>query len=117
MSVLTQAFWLVVLHFLCDFHLQSDFIARGKQPGSGAKWPWVMTAHAAVQGGAVAVILGPAAGLAETAAHWLIDYGKSKGWLGKGEGSFVIDQVIHLGCKALWIAIFPSAFPAAGFFS
>ena len=50
MTPLDQLFWLVVLHFIFDFQLQSDFIARNKSPGSGHVWPWVLSAHAAGHG-------------------------------------------------------------------
>ncbi|MEL6285145.1 MAG: DUF3307 domain-containing protein [Pseudomonadota bacterium] len=107
MTVFEQAFWLVALHFAADYHLQSDFVATSKVPGTGAIWPWVMTAHAALHGLFVALVLGPWLGLAEFVTHWLIDLAKSRGWLGTGSNGFVIDQSLHLVLKGVWIATAP----------
>ncbi|MEL6244695.1 MAG: DUF3307 domain-containing protein [Pseudomonadota bacterium] len=106
MDLFTKAFWLIALHFVADFHLQSDFVAKNKLPGSVAIWPWVMTAHAALHGAMVGAILGPVFGIAEFAAHWLIDHAKGRGWLGEGQGGFILDQSLHLGLKAVWLGLF-----------
>ncbi|MCI0354597.1 MAG: NAD(P)H-dependent oxidoreductase, partial [Acidobacteria bacterium] len=60
--------------------------------------PVVLSAHAFIHGGAVAFVtqnLG--LGLAETAAHWVIDYGKGERWYG-----FHTDQFLHILCKMAW---------------
>ena len=77
-------FWLVALHFIVDFQLQSDFVAANKVPGNHDSWPWVLTAHAAAHGAAVALVLNPVFGFAEFVFHWGLDYAKSKGALGHG---------------------------------
>ena len=49
-------FVLVVAHFLCDFPLQGDFLAKAKNPEAplpGVPWQWAMLAHAAIHAGAV----------------------------------------------------------------
>lgn len=105
MTPLEQAFWLIALHFIADFHLQSDFVVRSKVPGSTPVWPWVMTAHSALHGAMVAFVLGPMFGLAEFAAHWLIDHAKTQGRLGKGHVGFVIDQFLHIALKGVWLGL------------
>jgi hypothetical protein len=97
-----QLVLLVMLHFLADFVLQSDRMAQQKCPGcSGTvSWPWWLTAHSACHGLAVMLVTGSAVlGLAETASHALIDTLKCRGRL-----SFTADQLLHLGCKVLWLA-------------
>jgi hypothetical protein len=106
--------WLVVGHFVADFPLQSDFIAREKNPWQpidpsrvppGQKptifWPWVLTAHAVVHGGAVTLATGSALlGLVETVCHWFIDLAKCANLT-----SLHIDQSLHLACKVAWFLI------------
>lgn len=98
-------FWLVALHFIMDYQLQSDFVAANKVPGRYVGWPWVLTAHAAAHGAAVAWVLDPVFGLAEFTLHWAVDYAKSKGLLGEGSRSILIDQSLHLGMKVLWLGL------------
>lgn len=101
-------FWLLLGHALGDFALQSDWMVRSKspsavQPSSSSKrpgliWIHVLSAHALIHGGAVALITGSVwLGLAEFVAHWWIDYGKSNRLYG-----FHTDQFLHLGFKLLW---------------
>lgn len=93
---------LVVLHFLCDFPLQGDFLSRAKditKPLAGAPWAWAMTAHCTIHAGAVWYLTGWwELGLLEFAAHFAIDLGKCTGAYG-----FSQDQVCHLTVK-LFIA-------------
>ena len=98
------ALFLIVGHAVCDYPLQGDFLARGKNhkaPLTGVPWYQCLFAHAAIQGGAVALTTGSAAlGVAEFFAHGLIDYGKCDGWFG-----FNVDQALHFACKAVWLAV------------
>ncbi|MEB3260658.1 MAG: DUF3307 domain-containing protein [Cyanobacteriota bacterium] len=90
-------------HFLCDFGLQSDRMAREKCPGCDTTlpWGWWLTAHAAIHGLAVALLTGVSAlGLAEMAVHALIDHSKCRGRL-----SLRTDQLLHLLCKGLWVLL------------
>lgn len=96
---------LVGLHFLCDYPLQSDFLAVGKvsfdKPHCGVPWWHCLTAHAAIHGLAVGVAMGNWwFGIAEVAAHWLIDFGKCRKWHGINA-----DQAMHVGCKAAWVLV------------
>lgn len=90
-------------HFLGDFGLQSDRMATEKCVGHGATlpWQWWLIAHAAIHGMIVALLTGiPVLGLAECAAHALIDYGKCKHYY-----RINLDQSLHLLCKLLWVLL------------
>lgn len=106
---------LVVTHFLVDFPLQGDFLARGKNhraPLPGVPWAYCLFAHAALCGAAVALCVhflgatkAPMAisfGLAEALIHAGVDLGKNEGAFGKGETGFLVDQALHLLCKLTW---------------
>lgn len=110
--MLSQLFLLVVGHAVADYPLQSDFMAREKNPWlpqdparvpPGQKpvvfWPWVLSAHALIHGGAVMLITGSALlGVLETLCHWCIDLAKCAGWTGLNT-----DQCLHLACKVVWL--------------
>jgi hypothetical protein len=112
--MLQTLFYLMVGHAVADYPLQSDFMAREKNPWAkldmsrvppgqlpNVFWPWVMTAHALVHGGAVALITGSVwLGLAETACHWLIDLAKCAGYT-----DIYGDQCLHIACKVVWFLI------------
>lgn len=90
-------------HFLCDFGLQSDRMAREKCPGNDLTlpWGWWLVAHASMHGLAVAVFTGvPLLGLAELVVHAVIDRMKCAGAYG-----LAVDQTLHMGCKVLWVAL------------
>lgn len=100
--------WLVVGHAVADFWAQSDALARMKNrhraseppPGAAAQaiWPYALTAHVLMHGAAVALVTGSVwLGLAEAAAHWMIDFAKCENWIGIHR-----DQAAHLACKVAW---------------
>lgn len=96
-------------HFVMDFWAQSDALAQMKNrnrentripPGQKPQtmWPYALTAHASMHGLAVYLITGSLfLGIAETVAHWAIDFGKCENWYGIHQ-----DQAAHFGCKAIW---------------
>lgn len=95
-------FYLLCSHFVCDYPLQSDFIAVGKNPAksplNGVHWFWIMCGHAFTHGAGVSVVTGSVAlGIAETVAHFFIDLAKCKGMTTCNE-----DQLLHILCKAVW---------------
>lgn len=104
--------WLLVGHAVADFWAQSDALAQMKNrnrpntrvpPGQKPQvmWPYALSAHALMHGAAVSLITGSVVlGLAETGAHWCIDFGKCENWYG-----IHLDQALHLACKVLWVAI------------
>ena len=105
MTVFDQLFWLFVLHFIADFRLQSDFMARNKAQGS-PHWPWVLSAHAATHAAAVGIILSPVLGVAEFIVHAATDFLKDRGLLGDETRAFHLDQLFHLAVKIVWLALY-----------
>lgn len=101
MTAPEMLFALVAAHALADYPLQGDFLARAKNraaPIPGVPWWQALGAHALIHGGFVALITGSVwLGLAEVAAHAIIDDAKCRGKI-----SFNIDQTWHLLCKLLW---------------
>jgi len=104
-------FKFLIGHAVADFALQTDAIAKGKnrnrkgEAPPGQKyvpcWPFFLSAHALVHGGAVAIASGSMLlGLFETIAHWAIDFGKCENWYG-----VYVDQALHLLCKIGWVLI------------
>lgn len=95
---------LVFAHFLADYPLQGDFLAKAKNreaPIPGVPWMHALTAHAGIHAGFVYLITmwWPLA-LLEFFCHWAIDDGKCRGAL-----SFNEDQFLHLFLKVIWAAI------------
>jgi hypothetical protein len=96
--------WLLLGHFVADYPLQPDFVAKFKaRAASLAAVPWyyVMTGHAATHAVAVGVVTGsPLLSLLEFAAHWLIDAAKCEGKTG-----IHTDQALHVACKVAWTGL------------
>lgn len=113
-ATLTTLLWLLLGHFVADYALQSDFMAKAKNrnrkldpatipPGQTpqAVWPWVLTAHASVHAAAVGLVTGsPLLALGELVVHWAIDYGKCENLYGIHQ-----DQALHLATKVVWVAL------------
>ncbi|NBC37377.1 DUF3307 domain-containing protein [Novosphingobium sp. FSY-8] len=102
MSAAMMAVLLIGAHFICDYPLQGDFLAKAKSrvaPIPGVPWQQAMAAHCAIHGAAVAIITGLWwLALAEGCIHWITDDAKCRGRL-----SFNQDQAIHVVCKAGWL--------------
>lgn len=98
---------LVAGHALCDYPLQGDFLAKGKNPRlpiPGVPWQQCMAAHASIHGGMV-LLATHSTGLAtlEYLLHYWIDYAKCTGVFGDDAGiAFEIDQLLHWVCKFGW---------------
>lgn len=95
---------LLIGHALADYPLQGDFLSKGKNPFNplpGVPWGWCMGAHAAINAAFVWWITDNIGfGLAEFVFHWRIDYAKCKGEIG-----YNTDQVLHIVCKLVWVAL------------
>jgi len=95
---------LVVGHFVADYPLQGEFLAKAKCRSCGipgVPWYQALGAHAAIHGGAVGIVTGSVTvGIAEFLVHALIDDRKCAGRI-----TFDQDQALHLGCKAAWVAL------------
>jgi len=87
---------LIAGHYLADFPLQGEFIAKMKGRPEAMGWH-CLTAHAMIQGLVVAVMVAAlghawvAAFLAVAVTHWLIDLGKVRGLYGINA-----DQSLHI---------------------
>lgn len=96
-------FLLFAGHALCDYPLQGDFLARGKNrfnPLPGVPWYQCLGAHALIHAGAVFLITGSLLlACLEFMAHVVIDDLKCAGWYG-----FNVDQALHFLCKLAWVA-------------
>lgn len=91
-------------HALCDYALQSDFIAKGKNhktpfPGM-ASWQ-ILLAHCLMHAGMVLLIAGSVwMAFAELVIHYITDWAKCEGII-----DFNQDQFIHYACKGSWALI------------
>ncbi len=107
-AICNVLFLLIAAHYLCDYALQSDAMAKEKSRWSTSELqkhvPWYhwLTGHSLIHGMAVMLILSNVyLALAETAVHWITDYLKCSKRIG-----IVADQAIHISAKVLWVAIF-----------
>ena len=91
-------------HFLADYPLQGDFLARAKNlvnPIAGVPWYQAMAAHCGIHAGFVFLITGSflCTGI-EFVFHFLIDVSKCEGKI-----SYNIDQAMHVGTKIFLIIL------------
>jgi len=95
---------LLVMHALADYPLQGSFLSEAKNPNTplGRQfWPYALSAHGLIHGGAVWLITGSVwLCLAEVVAHAVIDLAKCEGWFG-----MFVDQALHGLCKVAWVFI------------
>jgi type IV secretory pathway VirB3-like protein len=95
-------FKLAVLHCLCDYPLQGDFLSKAKNhtaPIPGVPWYQALMAHAVIQGGAVWLVTGSLwLAAIEIVLHAVTDYLKCANRI-----SFNTDQAIHLLCKIAYV--------------
>lgn len=96
---MTLLLMLLAAHWLCDYPLQGDFLAKAKQ--AGPLRVYHLVAHAGIHGGAVALVTGSLwLGLLEWALHTVIDELKVR-----GKTSFAVDQALHIGCKLAYFYV------------
>lgn len=105
--ILRLAFLLVTAHFLADFALQSDTMAREKSPASDTQlqkavpWYWWLSAHASIHGLAVFLVTSSLAlACCEILVHFLVDLGKCRRLYGMWA-----DQALHLSAKAAYVIV------------
>lgn len=92
---------LVAAHFIFDFPLQGDYLAKAKHP-ENKNWLIHMTAHCYLHAIAVAIITNSTfLGLAEFILHFKTDYDKCMNKL-----TFNEDQLFHLIHKATTTLIY-----------
>ena len=98
---------LLAAHWVADYPLQGDFLAKAKQ--NGPLRLYHLVAHSGIHAGAVALVTGSLTlGLVEWALHTLIDEAKVK-----GKTSFAIDQALHIICKLAYFAIVSTGLPTS----
>lgn len=101
-----MAFMLLFAHCLGDFALQNDFVANAKNRNTKLgqlenMWLFVLPAHAIIHAGLVFLVTGSlAVATVEFFAHTAIDFAKCEKKFG-----FAADQVLHLLCKAAYVAV------------
>lgn len=89
---------LLAAHWVADYPLQGDFLAKAKQQGPLRLYHLI--AHSGIHAGAVALVTGNLwFGLVEWVLHTIIDEAKVK-----GKTSFAVDQLLHIGCKVVYAA-------------
>ncbi|SCW95341.1 DUF3307 domain-containing protein [Ancylobacter rudongensis] len=94
---------LLAAHWICDYPLQGEFLARAK--AEGPLRVYHLIAHAGIHAGAVALITGSLAlSLMELVLHTMIDQLKIA-----GRYSFARDQFMHIICKVIYVAILAAA--------
>lgn len=100
-SLFLTLFLLLVVHAVCDYPLQGDFLSKAKNhktPIPGVPWYQAMAAHTLIHAGGVWVVTGSAwLALGELVAHFIIDDAKCRGLIG-----FNQDQAAHVLCKIVW---------------
>lgn len=101
---LTLLLLLCAGHALCDYPLQGDFLARGKNhtaPLPHVPWRQCLLAHSLIHAGMVLLITGSLdLALLELVIHGATDWAKCEDWI-----SFDVDQTIHYNCKLVYAAL------------
>lgn len=97
---ITTLIMLVMVHFICDYSLQNDFVSKYKSPKSGnteMSWWIIMTAHASTHAAGVWLITGSLlASIIQFVSHYIIDTLKCLEFI-----TFKEDQGIHLVIMAI----------------
>ncbi len=92
-------------HFLCDYPLQGEFLAKAKNRNSpiiGVPYWQALGAHSIIHGGAVALITGIWwLFVLEALIHWFTDDAKCLGKINHNQ-----DQAIHIICKFVWFGLY-----------
>lgn len=94
--ILEMLLYLIAAHFVCDYPLQGDFLAKAKAVGPLRVWH--LLGHATIHGAAVCLVTGSVwLGLCELTVHACFDELKVR-----GETTFGEDQAMHIFCKITW---------------
>jgi len=98
----------LVLHFISDFMLQTDDMAKGKSSSNR-----ILTRHIMTYGVLFLVYLGPVYALVNCILHWVTDYFSSRAtkklWEQQRVHDFFVviglDQLIHMICLVVTIPL------------
>lgn len=105
---------LLAVHALCDFPLQSDFLARAKARNGipGVPFQWALLWHAYLHAVGVALVTGRLyPGIIEFVAHTAIDHAKCRNKFGENivgagaERAFTTDQLLHIATKVVIVGL------------
>lgn len=103
-------FLLCIGHAFADYPMQSDFIANAKNHTTELGrmyWKWVLPSHGLIHALPVYIVTGSfVLSLGEFVAHSIIDWLKCDGRIG-----FNTDQLLHIGCKVLWVVLLALELP------
>ena len=103
-AMLTLFLLMVFVHFLADYPLQGDFLAKAKNrtaPIPDVPWRQALGAHAGIHAlGVYLITHSVALAVVEWVLHALIDDAKCRGKL-----TFNQDQFLHIACKAGYLAL------------
>lgn len=103
-------FLLLIGHAFADYPMQSDFIATAKNHTTELGkmfWKWVLPSHGLIHALPVYVVTGSfVLAFAEFVCHTVIDWLKCDGRIG-----FNTDQLLHVGCKVLWVILIAMELP------
>lgn len=103
-ELLTVLLLLIFGHFLADYPLQGDFLAKAKNrklPIADIPWYQAMTAHAFIHAGAVFLITHNFyLFILEFVLHFAIDDLKCTSKI-----NYNIDQFLHIYCKVIYVLI------------
>ena len=103
MNFLTNFWWLLCAHAVCDYALQSQAMSMRKNPrlklgGHAGPWWWSMRAHSLINGAGVSLVTGIWwLGVAESVVHFIADTSKCLGRINTEQ-----DQITHLISKVVW---------------
>lgn len=101
MTFIARLLLLFAGHALCDYPLQGDFLAKGKNhkaPIPGIPFYHCLIAHALIHSGMVYLVTQSVTlALCELLIHTATDYAKCDGRI-----TFNQDQAIHYVCKVAW---------------
>lgn len=102
--MIAMLFLMIAGHYLADYPLQGDFLAKAKNRHTDvgmANWKHALTAHAMIHSLPVALATGSMIlGLAEALVHGFTDYYKCEGKITLNQ-----DQAIHIGSKVVWAVL------------
>ena len=105
MIALNTLLLLCAAHWVCDYPLQGDFLAKAKQ--SGPLRVYHLVAHAGIHAGAVLLVTGSLLlALVEWVLHTIIDQLKVD-----GRTTFALDQALHLLCKLVYVVAIVATAP------
>ena len=102
--MISMLFLMIAGHYLADYPLQGDFLAKAKNRNTEVgkeHWKHALVAHSMIHALPVAFVTGSVfLALAEAVVHGLTDYAKCEGKLSLNQ-----DQAIHLTSKVVWAFI------------